>query len=66
MLSIIPIMLRICSIFDLGNKSLNLSYESNFLLDSFSGSSYASLPLTTWKRIAPINVTSSIKSITII
>ena len=45
MLSIIPIMLRICSIFDLCDKSLNLSYESNFLLDSFSGSSYASLPI---------------------
>ena len=38
-------MLRICSIFDLWNKSLNLSYESNFLLDWFSGSSDASLPL---------------------
>ena len=50
MLSIIPTMLRICSIFDLWNKSLNLSYESNFLLDWFSGSSDASLPLNTWKH----------------
>ena len=66
MLSIIPIMLRICSIFDLWNKSLNLSYESNFLLDWFSGSSDASLPLNTWRRIAPINLISSIKSIAII
>ena len=59
-------MLRICSIFDLRNKSLNLSYKSNFLLDWFSGSSDASLPLNLWKRIAPINLISSIKSITTI
>ena len=38
-------MLHIWSIFDLWNKSLNLSYESNVLLDWFSGSSDASLPL---------------------
>ena len=31
-LGITPIMLRICSTFDFWNKSLNLSYESNFLL----------------------------------
>ena len=52
MLSVIPIMLRICSIFDLWNKSLNSSYESNFLLDWFSGTSDASLSLKTWRRIA--------------
>ena len=45
-------MLRICSIFDLWNKSLNSSYEINFLLDWFSGSSDASLPLNKWRRIA--------------
>ena len=38
---------------------LNLSCESNFLLDWFSASSDASLPLHTWKRIAPINLISS-------
>ena len=66
MLSIIPIMLHICSIFDLCNKSLNLSYESNFLLDWFSGCSDASLPLNTRRRVAPINLIRSITSKTII
>ena len=36
------------------------------MLDWFSGRSDASLPLNSWKRIAPINLISSIKSITII
>ena len=38
----------------------------NFLLDWFSRSSDGSLPLNMRKRIAPINLISSIKSITII
>ena len=60
-------MLRFCSnVVDLGNKSFNLSYESNFfLLDWFSESFDASLLLNKWKRVAPINLIISIKSIKI-
>ena len=59
-------MLRICSIFDLRNKSLNLSYESNFLLDWFSGGSDALLPLNTWKLICADKFDKFDKSMTII
>ena len=35
------------------------------MLDWFSASSDASLPINTWKRLAPVNLISSVKSIII-